>query len=39
MKTKDCAKTTVSERIRFIIDEEFEKSITDKAADNSIKFD
>ena len=31
MKTKDCAKTTVSERIRFIIDEEFEKSITDFA--------
>ena len=31
MKTKDCAKTTVSERIRFIIDEKFEKSITDFA--------
>ena len=31
MKTKDCAKTTVSERIRLIIDEKFEKSITDFA--------
>ena len=31
MKTKDCAKTTVSERIRLIIVEKFEKSITDFA--------
>ena len=36
MKTKDCTKTTVSERIRFIIDEKFEKSITDFAKATAI---
>ena len=31
MKTKDWTKTTVSERIRFIIDDKFKKSITEFA--------
>lgn len=37
MKTEDWAKTTISQRVRFIVDEKFEKSPSDFATATGIK--
>lgn len=37
MKTEDWTKTTISQRVRFIIDEKFEKSPSDFATATGIK--